>query len=144
MDRAGRAHGLFLHGMVLVVAGLLMGTVVQAVTNPRIGLSAHTGTLMNGILLMAMGAFWPRLGLASRLETVTYWLVVDGSYLNAVSLFLAGVFGTGRSTPLHGAGYAGTELQELLVGGGLVLGAIAILAGCALALVGLAAGRPRP
>ena len=144
MDRAGRAHGLFLHGMVLVVAGLLMGTVVQAVANPRIGLSAHTGTLMNGILLIAMGAFWPRLALSPRLETTAYWLVVDGSYLNAVSLFFAGVFGTSRSTPLHGAGHAGTELQELLVGAGLVLGAVAVLGGCGLALAGLTARRPRP
>jgi hydroxylaminobenzene mutase len=144
MDRDGRAHGLFLHGMVLVVAGLLMGAVVQAVTNPRMGLSAHTGTLMNGILLIAMGAFWPRIALAVRLETVGYWLLVEGSYLNAASLFLAGAFGTSRSTPLHGAGHAGTELQELLVGAGLVLGAIAVLAGCGLALVGLAARRRRP
>ena len=144
MDRTDRAHGLFWHGMVLVLMGLVFGAFVQSVTNPRMGLSAHTGTLMNGILLLAMGAFWAQLTLAPRPETLAYWLLVDGSYLNAVSLFLAAAFGTSRSTPLHGAGHAGTELQELLVGAGLVLGAIAVLAGSVLALVGLAARRPRP
>src|SRR5215470_13794387 len=97
-----RAHGLFLHGMVLVVAGLLMGMVVQSVANPRLGLSAHTGTLMNGILLIAMGACWPRVGLSSTSDAVVWWLVVAGSYLGCAALFLAGVFGTSSGTPLHG------------------------------------------
>ena len=132
------AHGLFLHGMMLVLAGLLMGAVVQSVANPRLGLSAHTGTLMNGILLLGMGAFWPMLSLPPRTETVGWWLNVAGGYLNAVALFLAGVFGTSRSTPLHGAGHVGTPWQEALVAAGLTVGAVATLAGCAIAVFGLA------
>jgi hydroxylaminobenzene mutase len=138
MDAARRTHGLFLHGMVLVVAGLLMGMVVQSVANPRLGLSAHTGTLMNGVLVIAMGAFWPRLVLSSGLETAAYWLVVDGSYVSSGALFLASVFGTSLTTPLHGAGHTGTPWQEALVGAGLVVGGVAVFAGCGLALWGLA------
>jgi hydroxylaminobenzene mutase len=141
MNAERRAHGLFLHGMVLVGAGLLMGTVVQSVATPRLGLSAHTGTLMNGILVIAMGAFWPRLALAPALETAAYWLVVDGSYVSSAALFLAAVFGTSRTTPLHGAGHEGTAAQEALVGAGLVVGGVAVLAGCGLALWGLARRR---
>ena len=138
MSADARGHGLFLHGMVLVLAGLLMGAAVQSVANPRMGLSAHTGTVMNGILVIAMGAFWPRLRLSSRQSSLGYWLVVDGSYANAVGLFLAGAFGTSRTTPLHGAGHSGTAWQEALVGALLVIGAGALLAGCVLAIVGLA------
>ena len=138
MNPDERTHGLFLHGMVLVLAGLLMGAVVQSVANPRIGLSAHTGTLMNGILVIAMGAFWPRLALSRQQDTIAYWLVVDGSYVSCAALLLAGVFGTSRSTPLHGAGHAGTAWQEALVEAGLVVGAVALLAGCVLTLFGLA------
>jgi hydroxylaminobenzene mutase len=127
--------------MVLVLAGLLMGTVVQAVANPRIGLSAHTGTLMNGILLLGMGAFWPVLALAPRVETLGWWLLVAGSYLSSGALFLAGVFGTSGSTPLHGAGHAGTPWQEALVAAGLTVGAVGVLAGCGIALWGLARDR---
>ncbi len=123
--------------MALLLLGLLMGAVVQAVANPRIGLSAHTGTLMNGILLIAMGALWPRLALSTRAESAAFALNIAGSWLNCVALFFAGVFGTSRSTPLHGAGYAGTPLQEMLVGAGLVAGAVALLGGCALVLWGL-------
>jgi (hydroxyamino)benzene mutase len=137
MDAAGRAHRLFFHGMLLVVAGLVMGTVVQSVANPRMGLSAHTGTLMNGILVVAMGAFWTRLTLSPSIETVAWWLVVAGSYLSSGALFLAAVFGTSGTTPLHGAGHAGTAVQELIVGAGLIVGGVAVLAGCALALWGL-------
>jgi hypothetical protein len=38
---------LAFHGMLLFLLGLLMGAVVPAVANPRLGLSAHTGTLLN-------------------------------------------------------------------------------------------------
>jgi hydroxylaminobenzene mutase len=135
------AHGLFLHGMVLVLAGLLMGTVVQSVANPRMGLSAHTGTVMNGILVIAMGAFWQRLALSARGETVAWWLVVAGSYLSSGALFLAGVFGTSGATPLHGAGHVGTPVEEALVTAGLTVGAAALLAGSGIALWGLARDR---
>jgi hydroxylaminobenzene mutase len=92
---------------------------------------------MNGILVIAMGALWPRLALSPRAESAAFALNVVGSWLNCVALFFAGVFGTSRSTPLHGAGHAGTPLQEILVGTGLVAGAIALLAGCVLVLWGL-------
>jgi hydroxylaminobenzene mutase len=135
------SHGLFLHGMALVLAGLLMGAVVQSVANPRMGLSAHTGTVMNGILLLGMGAFWQRLALSPPTETVAWWLIVSGSYLSSGALFLAGAFGTNRSTPLHGAGHAGAPWQEALVAAGLTVGAAALLAGCVIALWGLARHR---
>lgn len=137
MDAAERARRLFWHGMLLVLVGLLMGTVVQSVANPRIGLSAHTGTLMNGIFLIALGALWPRLRLSPRLDSVAYWLLVDGSWVSSAALFLAGVFGTSRSTPLHGAGHAGSPWQEAMVEAGLTVGAVAILAGSGLVLWGL-------
>ena len=141
MTPTDRGRGLFFHGMLLVVLGLLMGLVVQAVANPRIGLSAHTGTLMNGILLVAMGAFWHQLRLSSGMATTAYWLMVDGSYASAAGLFLAAVFGTSATTPLHGAGHAGTPWQEALVGALLVVGGVAVLAGCVLPLWGLRGAR---
>jgi len=137
MAREERARRLFFHGMVLVLAGLLMGTVVQAVANPRIGLSAHTGTLMNGILVIALGALWPRIELSARQEATAYWAWIVGSYLSAVALFFAGVFGTSRATPLHGAGHAGTAWQEGLVEAGLTLGAVGVLVGSAIVVYGL-------
>ncbi len=141
MDAAERGHRLFFQGMLLVVAGLVVGTVVSRFANPRMGLTAHTGTLMNGILVIAMGAFWPRLALAARTETIAWWLVVAGSCLSCVGLVLAAAFGTSASTPLHGAGHTGTPGEEAVVGALLVVGGIGVLAGCGIALWGLRTSR---
>lgn len=114
-----------------------MGTVVQSVANPRIGLSAHVGTILNGTFLIALGAVWAWVTLAPGATAAAYWLAIGGSYANCVSLFFAGVFGTSRSTPLHGAGHAGTPLEESLVNAGLTGGALAVLVASALVLWGL-------
>jgi hydroxylaminobenzene mutase len=137
MDATDRAHRLFFHGMALVVVGLVMGAVIQSLANPRLGLSAHTGTLVNGVLVIAMGAFWTRLTLSPTVETIAWWLVVAGSWVSSVALFLAAAFGTNTGTPLHGAQHPAAPWQEALVGTGLVGGGVAVLTGCTLALWGL-------
>ena len=114
-----------------------MGIVVQSVANPRLGLSAHVGTVMNGTLVIAFGALWPRLLLPARLAAAALWLVVGGSWLSCVALFLAGVFGTSRSTPLHGAGHVGAPWQEAVVQAGLSVGGLALLVGSVVVLYGL-------
>jgi hydroxylaminobenzene mutase len=138
MDSSGRARRLFLHGMVLVLGGLVIGMFVQSVTTPRLGLSAHTGTIMNGLLVVGAGALWPRLALGERVEIVAYWLLVAGSYLSCVSLFMAGVLGTSGATPIAGAGHVGAPWQEALVTAGLSVGGAAVLFGCAAIVWGLA------
>ncbi|HEY2385563.1 MAG TPA: hydrogenase [Candidatus Binatia bacterium] len=134
MDHTRR---LAFHGMVLFLLGLLMGVVVQSVANPRIGLSAHTGTLLNGVFLVALAAVWRWQRLGAAALRLTYWLAVAGSYVSCGALFLAAVFGTSASTPLHGAGHAGTALQEAIVTAGLSLGGLAVLVAAALIVVGL-------
>jgi len=137
MDVVARAHRLFFHGMLVVVAGLVVGLVVPAFANPRMGLSAHTGMLMNGILLIAMGAFWARQGLGERTETIAWWLLVAGSWISSAGLVAAASFGTAAMTPLHGARQAGPAAQEALVGALLGVGGFAVLAGCIVAVWGL-------
>jgi hydroxylaminobenzene mutase len=123
--------------MLLVVVGLVMGLVVPAFANPRMGLSAHTGMLMNGILLIAMGAFWARQRLGERVETIGWWLLVAGSWISSAGLVAAAAFGTTAMTPIHGAPAAGPAVQEALVGALLAVGGAAVLAGCIVAVCGL-------
>ena len=137
MDVAARAHRLFFHGMLLVVVGLLVGIAVPAFANPRMGLSAHTGMLMNGILLIAMGAFWTRLALGERSETIAWWLLVAGSWITSAGLVGAAAFRTAAMTPIHGAPQAGPAATEALVGALLGVGGVAVLAGCVVAVWGL-------
>ncbi len=142
MNRDARGRRLYFHGMLLVVAGLVIGVVVPAFANPRMGLSAHTGTLMNGILVVAMGACWTRLGLATRTETITWWLVVAGSWMNCVGLVLAAAFATTLGTPIHGGAHPASAVKEAVVGALLVVGGVATLGGCAVAAWGLRGSDP--
>jgi hydroxylaminobenzene mutase len=137
MTVAARAHRLFFHGMLLVVVGLVVGLIVPAFANPRMGLSAHTGMLMNGILLIAMGAFWTRQRLSERIETIGWWLLVAGSWISSAGLVAAATFGTAALTPIHGPPHAGPALQEALAGALLGVGGFAVLAGCIVAVWGL-------
>ena len=49
---------LMWHGMLLFLLGLITGLLEQRFTNVRMGLSAHLEGVMNGILLLALGAAW--------------------------------------------------------------------------------------
>lgn len=131
------ARRLAFHGVLLFLVGLVMGIVVPYVANPRMGLSAHTGTLLNGAFLVALAAVWEWVSLAPRTARAAYWLAVAGSWASCGFLFLAGVFGTSGSTPLHGAGHTGTRFQETLVAAGLSIGGVAMLVAAALIAWGL-------
>jgi hydroxylaminobenzene mutase len=116
--------------------------VVPLVANPRMGLSAHLGGVTAGTFLAVVGLAWTRVRLSPALGRAAFWLALYGSYVSGAGLFAAAVFGTSRSTPLMGAGFAGTPWQENVVEVALVTSAAATLALCALLLRGL--GRRAP
>lgn len=63
---------LIWHGMFLFLLGLLTGLVEPQFTNVRMGLAAHLEGVMNGILLMVLGAIWPEVKLSPRLATAAF------------------------------------------------------------------------
>jgi len=139
-DGAQVARRLAFHGMLLFVVGLLVGIVVPYVANPRIGLSAHTGTLLNGAFLVALAAVWQWVRLTERTAVAAYWLAVAGSWVSCLALFAAGVLGTSESLPIHGAAHPASPAAEHLVTAGLSLGGLAVLVAVALVVVGLRGG----
>ncbi len=96
---------------------------------------------MNGLFLTVLGIAWDRLSLPKRTDLVLFWLALYGTYVNWGTTLLAALFGTGRSTPIAGAGFAGQPWQENLVDFGVISLSIAIVATCVLVLWGL---RRRP
>src|SRR5262245_4578113 len=96
------------HGTLMVVLALVTVIFVPNLRNPRLGLSAHTGGVLNGILVFVFALAWREARLSERLQSITYWSAVGGMYLNWASLLLGGIFGTSQSTPIAGAGFAGT------------------------------------
>lgn len=131
-------RGLVWHGLVLFFLGLLTGFVIPALTNPRMGLSAHMEALLNGMfLILAGGIVWDHFKLSERVATAVYWMLLYAAYGSWVFCLLAAVFGASEMLPIAGAGYSADPWQEQLIKGGLGLVAISITLACCLALYGI-------
>jgi hydroxylaminobenzene mutase len=131
-----KGQSLLALGVVLFMLGLLSGFAIQAMANPRMGLAGYLEGVMNGTFLMVVGVAWVRLNLSARLESVTYWLVLYGTYANLLFVQMAAIFGTSRTTPIAGAGYQGLPWQESLVSIGLISVGITMVLACALMIWG--------
>ena len=128
---------LLFAGMLLFLVGIFTGAANQLFHNPHLGLSAHLIAVLNGMFLMIVGLAWERLVLSPSQKSLAFGLVVFGAYMNWVLTMLGAIFGTKKLTPIAGAGYDATDVQEMLVGGGLVIMILAMIVGVGLLLWGL-------
>lgn len=144
MTGADKGRTLLWFGVLLFLLGLLTGLVTGAMNNPRMGLSSHLEGVLNGMFLVVLGLLWGRLRLSARWLTALFWLALYGTYANWASTLAAAIFGTGRATPIAGAGHHGSAWQENLVDAGLYSLSVAMLAVCVIALVGLWPGAQQP
>jgi hydroxylaminobenzene mutase len=138
------ARRLLWYGVLLFVFGLLTGLVEQKLANPRMGLAAHLEGVMNGTVLLALGAIWTNVRLSPRLEAAAFWSALSGTFVNWAVTTLAAIFGTAAMSPITGAGHVGAAWQEGVVTFGFTSVGLAILAASLLVLWGLrtAAGAP--
>jgi len=102
-------------GITLFLFGLLTGVFVQAMRNPRAGLSGHLEGVLNGMFLMIAGLAWKELGLSATTERITYGLLVFGTFANWVTSTAIGILGTSRTTPIAGAGHGAGPIAETAV-----------------------------
>src|ERR1700742_4502532 len=106
---------LMWHGMLLFLLGLITGLLEQRFTNVRMALAAHLEGVMNGILLLAVGAIWNEVRLSSRLTKIAYWALLGGTYGNWVVTATAAILGTAALSPITAGGASGAPGQEALV-----------------------------
>ncbi|MBK9012116.1 hypothetical protein [Novosphingobium sp.] len=133
---------LVLLGAVLVMLGLLTGFISGSLANPRMGLAAHLEGLMNGTLLIALGAAWGHVRLSPGTERWCWWLLAYGSLANWLAVLLGAIWGAGRATmPLTAGGMQAAPWQEALVGGLLISLSFAMVAAFALVIRGVLAAR---
>src|ERR1700757_5262929 len=125
------------HGMSLFLLGLITGLLEQRFTNVRMGLSAHLEGVMNGILLLALGAAWNEVRLPRLLKVTAYCTALYGAYANWLVTSIAAAFGTAASSPITSAGHSGHPWQENVVAVGFLTVTIAIIATSMLVLWGL-------
>ena len=140
---ASTASRLVAAGAVLFLLGLLTGFVIPEFTNPRMGLASHLEGVMNGTFLIALGAAWWRVHLSGRLEAVSFWLLIYGSFANWVFVSLAAALGTSEMTPIAGAGFQAPALQEQIVSLGLLTVGLTMVVGIGIVVYGLIGRRER-
>ena len=132
-----RGRKLLRAGTVLCFLALWTGLAIPAFTNPRMGLAAHVGGLMNGMFLLIVGLAWKELELSERAQKVTFLALVTGTFGNWASIVAAAAWGTASLTPIAGAGFGSSQFQEAVVKFGLVSVALAMLGGTVALFVGL-------
>jgi len=137
MESANRR--LMWHGMFLFLIGLLTGFAEQHFANIRMGLAAHLEGVMNGTLLLALGAVWNEVRLSSRAKVIAFWIALYGTHGNWFVTTVAAVFGTAALSPITGAGHSGLPWQEALVTFGLLTVGITIISTAVFVLWGLRA-----
>ncbi|MCF1715283.1 hypothetical protein L0U88_11655 [Flavihumibacter sp. RY-1] len=127
---------LIFWGMVLFFLGLITGLLIPAMTNQRMGLSAHLEGILNGLFLMLLGLIWPKIKCPSRMLNLIYLLVLYAGFANFAAVLLAGFTGAGKMMPIAG-GAKGAPALELVISFLLVSLTIAIIAAAVLLLYGL-------
>lgn len=144
VQASGAGRWLVAAGAGLVMLGLLTGFVSSSLANPRMGLAAHVEALMNGILLIALGAAWRHVSLGARAERIAILALVFGGLANWLATLLAAVWGAGQAMmPLAAGVHVAAPWQERVVSALLVGLSIAMVLGIGLVLWGLLRLRDR-
>ena len=132
------SHKLVSYGITLFFLGLLTGSAIPVMRNPRMGLASHLEAGMNGMFLILLGLIWQRLRLSVGALQWGYALSLFGTYTNWITNLLAAIWGAGAEMlPIAGGGYQGVAWQEVLIRVGLVSLSVAMTAVCIIVLWGL-------
>jgi hydroxylaminobenzene mutase len=92
---------------------------------------------MNGMFLILAGLIWNRLELGRFWLHVAFWTLLYGTWANWGATLLAGIWGTGRMTPIGSGGRTGKPAHEAAVTGMLFVVGITDLIAVTIIFVGL-------
>jgi (hydroxyamino)benzene mutase len=107
-------------GILLFLFSSLEGFVIPILSSPRIGLSVHTLSALQGVMLLAIGLLWNRLQLGPRASKFAFWSLVYSALAILAAYVVASVLGVGIETIRlmgelpHGLSQ-GSPLQEALI-----------------------------
>jgi (hydroxyamino)benzene mutase len=95
---ARQGHCLLLIGTALLVYSSIDGFVIPYLASPRIGLSVHTLSAYQGVLLLTQGFLWTRLKLGVTASRVAFWCLLHGTFAILAAYTVAAVWGVGNET----------------------------------------------
>ncbi len=109
-------HRLLQIGVTLVLFSSLEGFAIPYLAAPRLGLSAHTLSALQSILLLALGLVWPRLNLGATTSRIAFWSLIYSAFAILAAYFMAAAWGAGNETmPLAAGAAHGSALQESVI-----------------------------
>jgi (hydroxyamino)benzene mutase len=141
---ARQGHRMLQIGVALFMFSALEGFAIPSLPAPRLGLSVHTLSALQGVMLLGLGLLWPRLNLGSTMSRIAFWTYIYSSFATLVAYVLAAVWGAGNATIPLAAGTAhGSVAQEVIIKIVLYSAAPTFLISITLILWGLRIGVPQ-
>ena len=113
-------HRLLQVGATLLLYSFFEGFAISYLGSPRIGLSVHTLSAFQGVLLLVLGLVWPRLALGSTSARLAFWFLVYSTLAILAAYTIAAVWGVGIETirlmgELPDGLSRGTPFQEMVI-----------------------------
>ena len=133
-----QGHRLLQVGIALFLFSSLEGFAIPYFSVPRLGLSVHTLSALQGVILLTLGLVWPRLNLGATTSRIAFWFLIYSTFATLVPYVLAAIWGAGNSIiPLAAGTARGSAFQEAVMTVVLYSAAPTILISLALILWGL-------
>src|SRR5438552_5325869 len=103
-------------GIAHFVFSGLEGFVIPRLPSPPLGLSVHRLSALQGVMMLTLGLFWPRLRLGAKSSKIAYWTYIYSSLATLVPYVMAAVWGAGNTTiPLAAGTARGNARQEATI-----------------------------
>ncbi|MER9892325.1 hypothetical protein NKJ40_09485 [Mesorhizobium sp. M0119] len=113
-----QGHRLLQIGVALLLFSSFEGFAIPYLAAPRLGLSAHTLSALEGVLLLALGLTWSRLNLGAAMSRIAFWLLIYSALAILAAYVIASAWGAGNETmPLAAGGFHGSAFQEAVIKG---------------------------
>jgi hydroxylaminobenzene mutase len=112
----GQGRRLLQVGAALLIFTSLEGFVIPYLAAPRLGLSVHTLSALQAVLLLALGLVWPKLILGRLASQVAFWLLIYSALAILAAYLMGAIWGAGNETMrLAAASAHGTPMQEAII-----------------------------
>jgi len=103
-------------GVAMILFLSLEGFAIPYFATPRLGLSVHTLSASQSVLLLALGLLWPKLHLSTTPLRIAFWLLIYSTFAILTAYVIGAVCGAGNETmPLAAEAAHGSALQEALI-----------------------------
>jgi (hydroxyamino)benzene mutase len=103
-------------GIALFLYSSFDGFAIPYFGSPRIGLSVHTLSALQGVMMLGLGLLWTRLKLGVTASRIAFWCTIHGTFAILAAYTIAAVWGVGNETiALMGELPHGSAFQEAFI-----------------------------